>query len=265
MMLFPLAGPRVFYSPDDAGGGGGGEGGGGDAGEKEYTKAQVEQIVQGRLTKLQRELAQAKAKTDEDSAKLRDLESQINELRQKLPNPPDPPQELQGQLKLLETKHQKLMDDLKKQLDSEKTEREKEHTRRMNVERDNAIFTALREAGCRDDAMEVGKAAFLNSIEYLTDEDRWVFNLKKGGQVTIKEGIQDELPDYLRESSMRGGGSGSTQGAKTAAAVKRLDAEKDKLSKLHERSIRSGADSDIQQYQRQKRLVTTLEKELASA
>lgn len=233
------------------------------SGEETYTKQQVEQIIQGRISKLQQEKAQLQSTVDSLQKTLTDLEKRLKSLE----NPPPPPphdDDIKGQLKLMEQNHQREISSVRDELNSERKKREQAEKAQRELERTNEVDAGLVAAGCRQDALEIGRSYFLHKIERLEDEEKWIFRLKGGGTCSIADGIKAELPDFLKEPSHAGGGSGfRSNGSGKAAKQSRLQEEKDKLSQLQQ-AARSGRDPDILAYQQQKRVVNSLERELAA-
>ena len=253
---FPQLESRIFWDSDNGGGTGGGD--------ETFTKDQVEQMIQGRISKmkadnaaLQKQLADSDAA---NKAKLSELEAQLAALKK--PDDP-PPSDLEGIKKLMESKHSKELQAINEKIAKLESEKALEKNRRMNAERDTELLLALRKAGCRPDAETIAKTHFIPSVSYDEEEERWVFNLKKGGTVRVEEGVTEEIPDFLKEPIMQNGGSGSSSGARATAQAKQLEAEKAQLAQLKERAA-SGRDDDVQKYLQKKRMVGQLEQQLAS-
>lgn len=255
---FPQLEARVFYNEDDGGGDGG----------KTFTKEEVEQMIQGRLAKTKADHAALQAALEREkqtnSTKLAELQAQLEEL--KTPAPPEvKPDDVEGRLKLEQSKHAKQIEELNKSLQALTKEKELERSKRMKSERDRELILALREAGCRNDAEAVGLNHFVNRLSWDEADERWIYTLEKGGTVSVKEGVAEELPDYLKEPTMQRGGSGSSSGGKNAGKLKGLEEAKAKLKAMEEHAAKSGRDGDILRYQSQKRIVGQLEKELATS
>lgn len=251
---------NMRFSPD-----GDGPPGGGSGDDKTFTQQQLEQIVQGRIAKLKEENELLKKNQTTLDARLKELEDKKND-----PPPHTPPptvvseDDVKGQLKLMEARHKAERDATNAKLEAEVKKREAADKRRKEVERDSQISSGLQTAGCRSDALEMGKSFFISQVELDEEEDKWHFRLKDGGgRVSIAEGIKAELPDYLKEPSISSGGSGSRSGAKNEGKQNRLTAAKEKLAKLAE-SAKSARETDILAYQHQKRTVQALEKELVA-
>lgn len=250
---------RIFFAPDTGGGDGGGDGN-----DETFTKEQVEQMIQGRVTKLKSTVAELqKQLTDAQKTgeKVAALEAKIAELSANNPPTPANPSDLEGKLKLLESKHANEIKQLTEKVSTLNTEREAEKTRRMQVERDTALGEALTEAGCRPDAISVGKAFLGNQVSYDAEEERWVYTLRTGGTVSVKDGVTQELPDYLKEPTLRNGGSGSSSGGKNSQKRTALQEAKAELQKAQQAAM-SGREDDMAKYMSLKRKVGQLEAEL---
>lgn len=249
---------NMRFDPVDGPPGGGGS-------DETFTKQQLEQIVQGRVAKLKEENDTLKKNQASLDARLKELENKPNNPPPNNPPPHAPPDDdLKGRLKLLENQHKSEVEGIKAKLDAETKKREVAEKRRKEVERDSLIREGLRLAGCRADAEAMGASHFVGQVELNEEEEKWQFRLKDGGTVTIAEGIKAELPDYMKEPSITGGGSGSRGGsAKLEGKKSQLQAAKDKLNKLKEASD-GGNEASLTLYMQQKRIVQSLEKELSA-
>src|SRR5204862_2874015 len=246
---------RVFLAPDGDGGGGAGELT--PAGET-YTKEQLERIVQGRITKIHQDLEKEKTERAKSDQRVKDLEDKVKEIP---PPPIEPPSgDVEGRLKLLEKKHTQETESLKKSLEEETKKRTQAEQRRKELERDSDLTESLQIAGCRADAIEIAKNAFLPKVSRDEDDEKWVYNLSDGGVVSIRDGIAAELPDYLKDSTVKAGGSGSKGGARKAAKEAEIDSAKKLLVELEKKGKNSGDSQDVQNYLRQKRVVSDLER-----
>ena len=257
-------GPSLAPDGDGAGGGG--------VDNDTFTKDQVEQIVQGRIAKAQQELKEAQGKItalESSATKVDDLTRELADLKSKVDAPPsNPPPKLpddvEGRIKLIEAQHKRETDTLRTSIEEEKKKREEEEVRRKNSERNSQIKDALGEAGCRPDALAMGANHFAAQISWDEDTLAHVFTLHDGGKVSISEGINEELPDFMKDPDMVAGGSGVTGAPKKAAVTKQLESEESVLEKAGDRARRSGRDDDIMAYNRQKAKVSKLQKDLAS-
>lgn len=262
-IMYRLNPPRL--SPDGAGGGGASVS---DPPDPEMiAKDEVERMIQGRTSKIKKENDRLKKEVEElrtKAAKVDVLEEKLDALAAKLAGEADPPPtDLQGQLSLMSSKHQKEVDGLKTQMEQEKQLRIQAEDRRKQVEKDRVITDALRSAKCREEALDMGKAYFQEKVVFDEDESRWIYNLKSGGTVEVIDGINEEIPDFLREATASRGGSGATGGGRKAAQQKEIEQEKATLEKLRERATASGKEGDIAIFTKQQRKVRQLEQKAA--
>lgn len=244
---------RFLMSPDS-------DGSGGNSEPKTFTQEQLEQIVQGRLSKLQEQLASVKADSSKKDKDLEELKKKVEELSSRPPTPPSSQDDsVDGRIKLLEQRYKSEVTSLKESVDQEKQLRVKETERRRAVERDRELSEALQLAGCRPDALEVAARYMLASIVFDDGDEKWVYNIRAGGVVSIRDGVAAELPDYLKDSSIKSGGSGSKSGNKASIKEAKLKTEREKLETLSKVALASGSEQDIAAYQIQKRVVQQLE------
>jgi len=253
---------RILLDP--TGEGGGGTGGGG---EESFTKQQVEQMIQGRVAKLKLENDQLKQQLEDSKASQQNLQTRIQELEDKIAKGNTSggsnadAEELRGQLVVLKREHQQQIESLTNRFNMAEKKATDADAKRRNVERDTEISEGLIAAGCRKDALETGKRNFLPQVIRDEETDSWKFKLADGsGLVSIASGIQVELPDYMRDPSVVARGSGS-KGGKPVLPEGKLKTERDKLVTLKATADRTNKSSDIEAYQKQKRLVTQLEKQ----
>jgi len=241
-------------------------------GDRTFSQEEVEQIVQGRVAKLKGELEKSKdvaSDLDKSKAAMTALENELKVLKTVTPPPeiiPHPSEDdVKGQIKLMQSQYKKEIEALRNQVEQEKSARDQERGKRMNVEREREITTALQAAGCRNDALDMGLRYFEPQIEFDEDEQKNFYRLKSGGTVSITDGIAEELPDYLKASSMQAGGSGSQTSSKGAVRQKELESANTKLAELQKTATLGGRNDDILAYQKQKRIVTDLETEAAAS
>lgn len=257
---------KVLYHPDPPGGTGLEDPPADPPIEKTFTQAEVDKFIERRLASVKRE----------NDKSLKTLQDQINavnlqnkELLEKLdshnpPNPNPPSKELQGQLELQQKKHDRELEAFRKEIDELKTVAQDEKRKRMDTELKKLIQDALSKSGCRD--LLAGERYFLPQIQWDEVENQYIFNTKKGSVLSIEDGIQDELPDYMRSPAMQGGGSGARSGGTRNSEKRRmLEQEKAKLVELKTNARKNGGKSeDVVQVTRQQRKVAELEAQLSS-
>lgn len=243
---------QILMAPDD-GGGNGGEPPTPVVDDKKFTQADLDKQIEQRLGRERRKL---------DTEKLT-LQKQIDDLKAQIesaPPAPEPaPADAKGQIELLTKQHTRVVENLNNKIVKLEADLVTEKTRRRETIRDKDLGDALQDARCTD--MTAGRRYFLPVIELDETGENWVFKTKSGNHVSIKEGVTEELPAYLRPPAMEGGGSGVRQGDPSGKGTKakKLEAEKTKLEELRVKAGRTNAQPDIMAYQRQKRLVKDLE------
>lgn len=192
-------------------------------------------------------------------------EKEMLSLKEKQKEDPPAPDDLRGQMELMERKHKREVEGLTtRQQELEKT-LAAEKQRRLETERDRELSEALSVVGCIDGT--AGRRYFLPEIEFDEESTKWMYRTAKGNLVSIADGVAEAMPPYLRPAKLDGGGSGSSKGGSTKATrAKQLEEAKRKLADLYDTTRKSGAkQSDINAYTQQKRLVQRLESEVASA
>ena len=240
-----------------------------------FSKEEVEQLIQGRVSGIEKQLLESKneldslkkgSNSDELKSLISSMKEEIEELKSgKVPNPDKPlPDDYQGQIDLLSSRHKKELLNIQEQLSQEKSIREAEEKKRMNIEKEREIYQGLQDAGCRKDAESIGLSHFQGQVIFDDEDEKWVFKRKNGGTVSIADGIQEELPDFLKEPASSRGGSGSRSGTKKEAARKELDELEKQLDKQRQLG-RSGKSAEILKYQRLKREVEKKRNEIESS
>jgi uncharacterized protein YoxC len=248
---------RLLLSPDSDGGGGGVEG---DQAAKDppdlktFTQEQVDKFVADRLRKMKVDLSAKDSRINELQTQLSQLQEQVDKLTKK----PDPlPDDVQGQINLITERHNREVEGMKNQISDLKKTAEMEASRRKESELDRELDAALVAAGCTN--LKVGRRTHRPQCQWDEVEGKWVYELEKGGTVSIQEGIEEELPDAVRRSRASGGGSGANGGdRRISRIVRELEAEEKTLEKLKERAEATKKSQDITAYSRQKRKVAGL-------
>jgi DNA repair exonuclease SbcCD ATPase subunit len=129
---------------------------------------------------------------------------------------------------------------------------------RLASERDALLAQALQESGVLPNAIDAGLKLFRDNIYYDEDRDEFVFvEDKTGVKLPIEEGVKDNMPDYLKASSVKQGGSG---GRGSQANVV-LEQARQRLGQLEKAARTTGAEADIAAYHAAKKNLASLEKE----
>jgi len=235
--------PMLSWAPD-AGDAGGGtatvvdddddDDSGSNEPEKKYTDKDIEEMVTKRLRRSNKDLSNKEKKIKELEDKLSDIMLKIDDKLEEEPdNTPvgdaekDAFRKQQGHWELQKTKFEAKLDELQKELESAKTQLTQAVSSRLDMERDLEIDKALSKIGCID--IENARILIRGHVKYDEANEEWYYEKRNGSILTVPEGVESELPDYLRPSEMRKGGSGQTGGspkvAKLNSQIKDLDAQ----------------------------------------
>jgi hypothetical protein len=224
--------------------------------EATYTKADVERMALQRVKRLTKD-AQAKDKKIEAlEEELKKLSEQITE---KLNEPSIPPvvggagdeseaelRRQQGHWEVQRTRFESTVKDLQGKLGIAEKELIKVKQERMNMERDLEIDKALSSPSVQCIDVDNARILVRDRVEYDQTEEEWIFRTKSGNILPVKEGIEAELPDYLRPSNLRQGGSGATSGGPKASAQRRkLDDKRKELSSVTEQIKKAPRNNDL--------------------
>lgn len=268
-----------FY-PFIAGGDGTGEGSGdgegndkkgsGDSEKKEslFTQEQVNQMMASHKKGLQAAAVSNDKKIAELTSQLSDMKDLISKYAPKDPelkNPDDDPDAKLTDIELadkrLEYERKKnkaaLEASEKKALEITKKLEETEQ-RRLSAEKDRFLDEALVKARCLDNKM--GKRMFREQMEYDPESNEWYFMSLEGVRMTPEEGIENDLPDYLRRAQSKTGSGGKSPKAVLESA---LTKQKDEVQDLKSRAQKSGNDTDLARLLQGERKLRQLESELA--
>lgn len=151
---------------------------------------------------------------------------------------------LQSQMR----KMQKNMEIMQKRLEEEQQAREEELIMRLETERDAQIAKVLQEN--KAVSVEGGLKYFRDMMEYDPDKEKWVFiEPETGAKLDIGEGIRDSMPDWLKESTAKRGGSGG-RGSQQAQL---LAQRQNKLTELETAARKDPSPANIAAYQNYKK------------
>lgn len=164
----------------------------------------------------------------------------------------DTDSEINKRLAWLQKKHQQELDSLRAVVEQERKLRTDAEQRRLLTERDSALQEAL--AANDVVSLEGGMKFFRDNLYYDEDAVRWKYKAKDGLTFDVKDGIAEELPDWLKKPSTSKGGSGSQ-----AALVNAIDGKAGEIKAAQERAARTGDPNDIAVYQRKKRELSELQ------
>lgn len=219
------------------------------------TQAQLAALLADQKRTIEAQMKAAnKAAQDEVAA----LKAQL--AASQAPKEPTPaPDDLKGQLELVQTRHAREMEALKNQLSSLSQEKDNERKKRLETERTSELTRALQKADCLD--IQAGLKLYRDDCEYDTTDERWYFRTKAGGVVSVEDGIAEALPSYLKRPQLSGGGSGSQPGAPKAQRQRALQEAIAVLETLKKKASQSNQGADRIAYLDQKKLVDRLTRE----
>ncbi len=270
--------PRLFFVPDAGDGtGAGGTGVLDDPDEvddppKTFTQDQVEKLIKDRLDRANKE---QRKKDAESQKKLTELEEKLKAIGSNpgVGNPPDDAdaKTLAGKIEVQKQQHARAIEELQQQVKKANELQLAAENRRRTVERDTEMQSALVKACCLPNAITTGLRHFIPQIIWDEDGDgggKWMFQTSSGNTLSIEDGINAELPAYLRSPAFSSGGSGSSggKGSAKATAQKALQAEEEKLQALQKELKTRGPTNDIMaRTYRQELLVKKMKAELEKA
>lgn len=282
MPVFGMFGVRNFCSaPDDGGGTGGGtateedidtDEGGDDSGKK-YTDEDVERMITQRVKRSARDVATKEKELAAKEKRIAELEEKLQELSDKIDAAGDGGtgandedlRKQQGHWELQKTRYDSQIKELREKLEVAERDAAKSNKDRLNLQRDLEIDKALGAIQCID--IDNGRILVRERVRYDDAEGEWYFETRSGNMVTVKEGVDAELPDYLRPASMRQGGSGSTGGSpKSAAQRRKLDDMKAEYDKIVEAVKRNPRNTDtLVRASKLRKEIAALDKQLSKS
>lgn len=207
--------------------------------------------------KYEREMLKRDKELEEQKRKIEELTSKVS--GNSNPEPSTPSTE-GGKVELLEKRIRDQQTKYEEQLAQVNAEKEKVLLELRNSNKNHQLQQALN-----------GKVVDMTgAIRYFRDnivwdelEERHFYKTSKGNLTEIKDGIEAEMPDWLRLSKANQGGSGSG-GSTPRGKVQHqrdLEAAKKKLEELQVAARKDPSDANLLSYQRQKRAVARLEQE----
>lgn len=258
---------QLYLAPDDPAGAGAPPAPPAPPPTKTYSQQEKDADEAKLRRKYEREAREAAQAAKEREA---ELEAKLN-----APTPPAPPTpapgtppadpQAAGNLEIMEARWKREREEQQRQLDEVKELAEKEKQTRLNLQRDQLLDNALRQAGVQSKHMLQARRNFLPQIEWDKVDEKWMYRTQKGNLVEILDGVAEELPDNLKPSRMPNGGAGNTGGipASKQAKHRELEAAKQTLAQLKEKHrLGGGKQSDLAAFTAQKRVVDSLERGL---
>lgn len=283
-MYCPLTGSYPGeYRFDNEGGGGGGAGGGDE--KKYFTQEDVNRIMAENKKALQAENADLKKQLGEFAAWKDEIETMLDEIAEGADSDEGGDEDTKGasgdgdeagdgdgnddgrasaeidkRLRYVERKYQTQIDSLKKRVDEAEGRASDAETKRRMSERDSILTDALNKA--KAVSIDGGIKIFRDNMVYDEDSGKWLFRTAEGVDVDPHEGINENLPAYLRPA-VAGGGSG-TGDMKGSALVAHIAGLKKQMGEAAAKAGKTNASEDIRAYQRLKEEVKEAEGKLSS-
>jgi len=151
----------------------------------------------------------------------------------------------------------KRVDKYGSQVEAAEARANEERRLRLEGERDREIVNVLTEA--RVHSTDDGLSVFAKRCRYQATEDgkggQWLYRTKDGEELPIRDGLPEEIPDYMKQPAGVGAGAGSASGGRAtggdtvavqlAAKVK----ERDGLVKAAQESGGRPTDEDLMRVQ----------------
>lgn len=139
---------------------------------------------------------------------------------------------------------------------------EMEREMRLASQRDQLLTQALQESGVLPDALDAGLKLFRDNVVYDEEKEEFFFEEDKTGvKLPIDEGVKDNIPNYLKATQAKTGGSGS-RGSQINVL---LDQSRASLAKLHDQAKKTGSEADIAAYHAAKKKLIDQEKTAGGA
>lgn len=150
-----------------------------------------------------------------------------------------------------------------KEIEDAKNVASSERQRRLNAERDKDLADALSKRRCSD--IKNAVKLFKDDIQYDNEQEKWFYKDPESGEIlSVDEGVEKNLPDYLKQPKNSGGGSGGAgaSGAANQGTPEALEVKRKEMQKLQGIAEQTQADSDLARYSASKREFQKMEKEL---
>jgi hypothetical protein len=155
---------------------------------------------------------------------------------------------LKSRIKRMEREQEQMRETLQQ----EREAREQSEMMRLETERDASLVKELQAAKCV--SVEGGLRHFREMLRYNPEKERWYFiEPDTGAPLEIKEGVSEYMPDYLKESPMKRGGSGGRGSSPAAAALAQKQSE---VARLKDQAEKSPTNTNIQAYRNAQRSLT---------
>lgn len=226
----------------DAGDGGGGstdltksadDGDSGGEDEKKFTQKDLDEKIAASMKHwrkgMQKELSEKDTQLKAVQVEYEELKKELEQKTAVIASGKD--KTMEGQIELLQTKHQRQLEELRKEIETEKVAREAAEKKAFETRRDNEIYKALEVAGCIDS--RIGYRVLAPEVQYDAEENNFFMHTKGGKLVGLEEGVREFLPDYLKRPATDASGSGSKTGSRSKnAKVSELEAKKKRFEEM---------------------------------
>lgn len=228
--------------------------------EKKFTQEDVNRLLSKERKSLDKKLEESRSA----------WEKELLEIKQQLPATPAVKEDdFRGKLELAQAELAKTKENLTRELESHKREAALEREKRLEGERERALYDALLEAKCLDN--KLGKKLFQSNVKWDDDKEAWMFFPDDGTDpVSVQNGVKIHLPPWLKPPEVPTGGGGTPPGrtgsTHKTAKYNELDALRSKRDEAFKNAQTKGSRDPraISEYQSLKRKVAELEVALAS-
>lgn len=262
---------RVFFAPDDGAGSSAGavvddeegsdedddsEGDPQPKDKPKWSEAQLQQMIQRRVAKANKEIEKRDAQIDS-------LRKTLEELQESMATggegDGDPHEKGRLEVQLQKTKSR--LAEVEAELQRAEKLREEAETKHRQGERDRMLQDALAEIQCTDPK----RAArfFRDNLFFDQEEEEWVYQTESGGIVSIADGVAAECPDYWKPASLQGGSGTQSRSPKAQRVKGQIQEKKEKLKELEQKAVNTRANPGVMvQMRKLKKEIELLEREL---
>lgn len=172
---------------------------------------------------------------------------------------------LQVRMSLMDQRFQQKEAELQAQIAKERVAREAAEEAQRQSEKTRLLREALSQVGVTDP--EVAYRYFRDSITWDEIDGRWAYRMLDGRTVAVREGIDAEIPNALKASSLRGGtgatGSAPTTKGKVAKELETISAEMSNVER--EIKLRGANQNLLAKFMELQRRKSAAENELSKA
>lgn len=216
--------PGVLCFAEDSGDGGGAtkptdkasaDDSAGDSDERKFSQKEFDDQLASSMKRwrkgLQKENLEKDAKLSLLQQEVEGVKKELEEKKAAIAAGKD--KTMEGQLEILQRKHQGEIGELNKKIGEIEEARKTAEKKAFDTRRDNDIYKALEKAGCID--INIAYPFILRQVEFDVEDDVFLVTIGQGKQVRLEEGVKELLPDYLKRPTTTSGGSGSKTGTRS--------------------------------------------------